>query len=79
MDGRGRCLIQQKNKFCVGDTIEVMKPDGRNLELTVAGMEDEEGNAQDSAPHPKQVLWIDLGMDADLEVYDILRKKEESA
>ena len=79
VDGRGRCLIQQKNKFCVGDTIEVMKPDGRNLELTVAGMEDEEGNAQDSAPHPKQVLWIDLGMDADLEVYDILRKKEESA
>ena len=76
VDGRGRCLIQQKNKFCVGDTIEVMKPDGRNLELTVAGMEDEEGNAQDSAPHPKQVLWIDLGMDADLEVYDILRKKE---
>ena len=57
----------------------MMKPDGRNLELTVAGMEDEEGNAQDSAPHPKQVLWIDLGMDADLEVYDILRKKEESA
>ena len=79
VDGRGRCLIQQKNKFCVGDTIEVMKPDGRNLELTVAGMEDEEGNAQDSAPHPKQVLWIDLGMDADLEVYDSLRKKEESA
>ena len=79
VDGRGRCLIQQKNKFCVGDTIEVMKPDGRNLELTVAGMEDEEGNAQDSAPHPKQVLWIDLGMDADLEVYDILRKKEDSA
>lgn len=79
VDGRGRCMIQQKNKFCVGDTIEVMKPDGRNLELTVAGMEDEEGNAQDSAPHPKQVLWIDLGMDADLEVYDILRKKEESA
>ncbi len=79
VDGRGRCLIQQKNKFCVGDTIEVMKPDGRNLESTVAGMEDEEGNAQDSAPHPKQVLWIDLGMDADLEVYDILRKKEESA
>ena len=79
VDGRGRCLIQQKNKFCVGDTIEVMKPDGRNLELTVAGMEDEEGNAQDSAPHPKQVLWIDLGMDADLEVYDLLRKKEDSA
>ena len=29
----------------------------------------------DSAPHPKQRLWIDLGVE--LEQYDILRRKEE--
>ena len=77
-DGRGRCRIEQKNKFSVGDSIEVMKPDGRNLMVRVAAIRDEEGNAQDSAPHPKQVLWIDLEPGADLAVYDILRKKEEN-
>ena len=60
----------------MGDSIEVMKPDGRNLMVRVAAIRDEEGNAQDSAPHPKQVLWIDLEPGADLAVYDILRKKE---
>lgn len=77
-DERGRCRIEQKNKFCVGETIEVMKPDGRNLEVTVTGIEDQDGNAQESAPHPKQILWISLGADAELAVYDILRKKEEN-
>lgn len=75
-DGQGRSRIEQKNKFSVGDSIEVMKPDGRNLMARVAAIRDEEGNAQDSAPHPKQVLWIDLEPGADLAVYDILRKKE---
>lgn len=75
-DDQGRCRIEQKNKFSVGDSIEVMKPDGRNLMARVAAIRDEEGNAQDSAPHPKQVLWIDLEPGADLAVYDILRKKE---
>lgn len=78
VDGRGRCMVEQKNKFTTGDVIEVMKPDGRNLEVTVAGITDEEGNAQESAPHPKQVLWIDLGLVGELEVYDILRRKEEN-
>ena len=75
-EGQGRGRIEQKNKFSVGDSIEVMKPDGRNLMARVAAIRDEEGNAQDSAPHPKQVLWIDLEPGADLAVYDILRKKE---
>ena len=34
----------------------------------------EEGESQESAPHPKQVLYIDL--DGEVEQYDILRKKE---
>ena len=51
-----------------------MKPDGRNLEVEVKAIYDEEGNAQESAPHPKQVLYLDLGME--LEPYDILRRSE---
>ncbi len=71
IDDRGYCTIEQKNKFSTGDVIEVMKPDGRNLLATVRGIYDEEGQLQESAPHPKQVLYVDLTAEA--EAYDILR------
>lgn len=73
---QGMYRIEQRNKFSVGETVEVMKPDGRNIEVTVRQILDEEGNAQDSAPHPKQILYIDLG--CPLDRYDILRRKEEA-
>ncbi|MDO5417101.1 MAG: U32 family peptidase [Lachnospiraceae bacterium] len=74
LDEKGRCRIEQKNKFSVGETIEIMKPDGRNLEVSVKGIWNEEGEAQESAPHPKQQLWVEL--DAEMEQYDILRRRE---
>ena len=51
-----------------------MKPGGDNIEVSVLGIWDEEGNPMESAPHPKQTLFIDLGME--LERFDILRRKE---
>ncbi len=68
------CRIEQRNKFSVGETIEIMKPDGRNIRTTVKGITDEEGAPQESAPHPKQVLYAELSHEAD--VYDILRREE---
>ena len=70
----GCCRIEQKNKFSVGEQIEIMKPDGRNVLVTVKGITDEDGNAMESAPHPKQILWVDLG--SEVSPYDILRRSE---
>ena len=56
----GLYRIEQRNKFSVGEQIEVMKPDGRNIPVTVKRILDEDGNEMESAPHPKQVLYIDL-------------------
>ncbi|MFR1684331.1 MAG: peptidase U32 family protein, partial [Roseburia sp.] len=64
----GLYQIEQRNKFSVGEQIEVMKPDGRNIPVTVKRIVDEDGNEMESAPHPKQVLYIDLGQE--LEMYD---------
>ena len=75
VDEHGRYRIEQRNKFSVGEEIEVMKPNGENRSVTVRAIVDEEGNAMESAPHPQQVLFIDLG--EPLERYDILRRKEE--
>ena len=71
---KGLYRITQRNKFLVGETIEVMRPDGENRLVTVKAIYDEEGNSCDSAPHPQQVLYLDLG--EDLNVFDLLRRKE---
>lgn len=70
----GTYRIEQRNKFSVGETIEVMKPNGDNLKVTVKRILTEEGEEQESAPHPKQVLYVDLGIKVDQ--YDILRREE---
>ena len=71
----GCCLFEQKNKFSVGEVIEVMKPSGENLQVKVLEIFDEEGNRMESAPHPLQKLAVRL--DAEAEAGDILRRKEE--
>ena len=75
VNAQGLYGIEQRNKFSVGETIEVMKPNGENLEVCVRRIVNEDGADQASAPHPKQRLWIDLG--APLDTYDILRRKED--
>ena len=65
--------IEQRNKFSVGETIEIMKPDGRNVEVKVLSICSEDGQEQESAPHPQQKLTVTLSDMA--EKYDILRKK----
>ena len=52
--------ITQRNKFCLGDVIEVMKPDGRNISVRVAGIYDENFQPMESAPHAQQKLWLFL-------------------
>ena len=64
-------MLEQKNKFCVGDTVEVMKPDGRNITAEVLDMLDEEHHPISSCPHPRQLFYVDLG--TELETYDIIR------
>lgn len=73
IDDRGFARMEQRNKFSKGDTIELMKPDGSNIETTVLALYDEAGQEVESAPHPKQVLYLHL--DAKAEEYDILRVK----
>lgn len=66
--------IEQRNKFCVGETIEIMKPDGSNVETRVVSIINEEtGEKMESAPHPQQKLKVELDQPAS--VYDLLRKK----
>ncbi len=69
--------IEQKNKFSVGETIEIVKPNGENIEAQVKSIRNEEGEELSDAPHPKQVLFLDLGVEAD--PFDVLMRREEEA
>lgn len=73
-DIQGRIVLEQRNKFAVGETIEAMLFDGRNQELVVQEIRDDEGNIMESAPHPKQRLHVDLGVQ--LPIGCVLRRKE---
>lgn len=70
-DHKGRARIEQRNKFCVGDVIEIMKPDGRNVACQVLQIQDDQEEKMESAPHPKQELWLTLSEAA--ETGDLLR------
>ena len=74
IDNNGYFEIEQRNKFSVGETIEIMKPNGDNIEVKVLGIKNEAGEDMESCPHPKQKLFIKLDVTPD--EFDILRRKE---
>lgn len=64
--------IEQRRKFSVGDTVEILTPQGENITVSIAHMWDLEGNTIESAPHPKQV--VKFKVDGPVPVPSILRK-----
>lgn len=73
--GKTCARIEQRNKFCVGDSIEIMKPDGSNVPVEVLAMYDEEGESVESCPHSKQVIDVELSKIP--ERFDVLRVRNE--
>ena len=71
----GSFALEQKNKFSVGEVIEIMQPDGSNIETVVEKIMNEEGEEMPSAPHPQQKLRVILKHTPN--EYDILRRKED--
>ncbi len=74
IDNRGMYLIEQKNKFVVGEEIEAMIFDGTNIKITVEEIRNEKNDVVEAAPHPKEMLYIKLN--AQLQVGTILRRDE---
>lgn len=74
--GEGQTMlarIEQRNKFRVGDAIEIMKPDGSNVEVTVEAMYNGDMQPVESCPHAKQQIWLRLSRAP--EPYDLLRAR----
>ena len=68
-----RLLIEQRNKFSVGDTLEVVSPQYAKASFRVEALWDESGRPVESAPHAKQRLQ--LRCPYPLAALDILRRR----
>lgn len=68
----GIAVVEQRNKFSVGDEIEVMPAKGDAFTMTVRNIWNEEGNPVNSAPHPQQILRIQF--EKPVKKFDMLRK-----
>ena len=72
---KGACF-EQKNKFAVGEDIEIMKPNGQNIPVKVLSLADKDGNLVPDAPHSRQILYATLTTSP--EPGDILRKNHQA-
>ncbi len=54
----GYAVMEQKNKFLVGDTLEIMRPDGTNTSSQVLELKNEDGEQMDSCPHAGQKIFV---------------------
>jgi putative protease len=64
--------IEQRNKFAVGDEVEVFRPSYDKLKFRIEAIEDEQGDPIEVAPHPRQLLRIPIPFP--VSPYDMLRK-----
>lgn len=55
-NGLAHCT--QRSKFCLGDTIEALQPDGSTVEWTPEWIENEAGEKVDATPHPMMKYTI---------------------
>jgi putative protease len=66
-------VITQRNKFLVGDTLDILPPDGFSFEVKCLRLQNEEGEDVPSAPHPMQRLY--LTADRFIPKGSVIRKK----
>ncbi len=72
-DVRGLMLIEQRGKFVAGDELEVLSP-SLSGSFGVTDIITPEGERRESAPHPKEALYINCPFN--LMPGDMLRKKK---
>lgn len=71
--GDGVATITQRNKFLVGDILDVLPPSGISFTFEVKKLTNEYGEEVQSAPHPMQKLFMEV--DKEIPKGSVIRKK----
>lgn len=67
--------IEQRNRFFVGDDIEIMGPSDDIIKMSIKEMWDKDNNKIEVAPHPQQIVRMIIN--EKVKPYYILRKQRE--
>jgi len=66
--------VEQRNRFAVGQTLEICSPGLETYQLQVTNILDEQGHPLEAAPHPRQTVY--LPWPQPLPPYSLLRRAE---
>ena len=72
--GKGVALIEQRNRFAVGEEVEILGPKGVLFSQTIEEMQAEDGQEISVAPHPQQLVYLKVSQPVE-EFYLIRRYK----
>lgn len=70
----GIATIEQRNRFVIGDELEVVSPKGPFDIHKVTSMKNEDGEDIDAAPHPQMTVYMPM---EPVEPYAMLRRKSQ--
>ncbi|MBE7040040.1 MAG: U32 family peptidase [Ruminococcaceae bacterium] len=71
----GETVFEQRNKFSLGDEVEIIMPNEKFMTFTVTQMKNADGEEIESAPHARQIVKINLGRK--LPTLAMMRKRRE--
>lgn len=72
-DTDGRWFVEMRNRFSVGDTLEILSPYSSGKSFTVESIIDKDGNDRETAHLPQEILSV--ACPETLHAGDILRKR----
>ncbi len=55
---RGMLLVEQRNRFMRGETLEILTPGREVFTMDITEILDVEGRPQEAAPHPRQSVYL---------------------
>jgi putative protease len=65
--------VEQRNKFSVGEEVEIFGPNIKHIDFTIQNIVDDKGEEVDSAPHPQQI--VKMKIDKDVKPNYLIRRK----
>lgn len=72
----GKALVEQRNKMKQGDTLEIFGPGRDAFTQRLSAMWDLDGNRLETAPHPQQMLEIQMEQPVEENFFMCIRKGE---
>ena len=70
-------VIEQRNKFCLGDELEFIAPGFERFSVIAADMKDADGSSIQSAPHAQ--MTVKMPIDRPVGEYTIIRMKSKNS